>query len=155
MTYRGYGRWRGLGPLWASSEADEPWQLCYHFYSKAIWYAIKNIATPAPTNLVGYNTRIMSKILSSIPADLLDKYSRYELSSEELGNLTGFHPASLRRAIKRPPRQPKQKNKTTLIQARKAFRASIAHLPPREIRRIANVSLSTANRIRKMRQQDA
>ena len=97
----------------------------------------------------------MSKILSSIPADLLDKYSRYELSSEELGNLTGFHPASLRRAIKRPPRQPKQKNKTSLIQARKAFRASIAHLPPREIRRIANVSLSTANRIRKMRQQDA
>ena len=132
-----------------------PGNFCYHFYSKAIYYAIKIIATPAKKLLVGYNTRIMSKILSSIPADLLDKYSRYELSSEELGNLTGFHPASLRRAIKRPPRQPKQKNKTSLIQARKAFRASIAHLPPREIRRIANVSLSTANRIRKMRHQDA
>lgn len=91
----------------------------------------------------------MSKILASIPEHLLAEYKAYRLSSRELGDATGFHPAALRRAIKRPPREPRNKNKTALIRARNLFRASLAHLPPREIKRIANVSLSTANRIRK------
>lgn len=92
----------------------------------------------------------MSKILATIPPDLLAEYTAYKISSSKLGEMTGFHPAAIRRAVKRPPRQKQPKNKTALIAARKAFRATLAHLPPREIKAIANVSLSTANRIRKL-----
>ena len=99
-----------------------------------------------------YTQAIMtSKILTTIPADLLAQYQRFQISSRELGDLTGFHPAAIRRAVKRPPKPKQPKNKTALIQARKAFRATLAHLQPREIKELANVSLSTANRIRKMR----
>ena len=93
----------------------------------------------------------MSKILSTIPKDLLDEYLAYKISSFALSKLTGFHAAAIRRAIKRPPRVKQPKNKTALIAARKAFRTTLAHLPPREIKKLANVSLSTANRIRKLR----
>lgn len=93
----------------------------------------------------------MSTILNSVPPDLLEQYMAFKISSAELGRITGFHPVAIRRAIKRPPRPKTQKSKTALIQARKAFRAALAHLPPREIKRLANVSLSTANRIRKMK----
>ena len=93
----------------------------------------------------------MSKILSTIAKDLLDEYLAYKISSSALSKLTGFHAAAIRRAIKRPPRPKTEKNKTPLIQARKAYRATLAHLPPREIKRLANVSLSTANRIRKLK----
>ena len=95
----------------------------------------------------------MSKILSTIPQNLLEQYYAYQISSNTLGELTGFHPAAIRRAIKRPERPPPPKNKTALIEARKAFRATLAHLPPKEIKVLANVSLSTANRIRKMAQK--
>ena len=93
----------------------------------------------------------MSKILSTIPKDMLDEYLAYRITSSEVATKTGYHPAAIRRAIKRPPRPKMEKNKTALIQARKAFRATLAHLPPREIKRLANVSLSTANRIRKLK----
>lgn len=93
---------------------------------------------------------IMSKILSTIPPNLLAEYNQYKISSNTLGRLTGFHPAAIRRAIKRPPRPKLPKNKTALIQARKAFRETLAHLPPKQIKELANVSLSTANRIRKI-----
>ena len=93
----------------------------------------------------------MSKILASIYPLLLAEYMAYKISSSTLGQQTGFHPAAIRRAVKREPRPPQPKNKTALIQARKAFRATLAHLPPREIKTLANVSLSTANRIRKMK----
>lgn len=93
----------------------------------------------------------MSKILTTIPPNLLMQYLAYQISSAKLGELTGFHPAAIRRAIKRDPRPKKPKNKTALIAARKAFRVTLAHLPPREIKVVANVSLSTANRIRKLR----
>ena len=93
----------------------------------------------------------MSKILSTIPKDMLDEYLAYKITSSDVAKATGYHPAAIRRAIKRPPRPKTEKNKTALIQARKAFRATLAHLPPREIKRLANVSLSTANRIRKMK----
>ena len=93
----------------------------------------------------------MSKILSTIAKDMLDEYLAYKITSSEVAQATGFHPAAIRRAIKRPPRPKQPKNKTALIQARKAYRATLAHLPPREIKELANVSLSTANRIRKLR----
>lgn len=95
----------------------------------------------------------MSKITTSIPESLLIEYHAYRISSTKLGELTGFHPAAIRRAIKRVPRPVQPKNKTALIAARKAFRATLAHLPPREIKIAANVSLSTANRIRKMKHE--
>lgn len=91
----------------------------------------------------------MKRILDSIPNTLLQEFLQYRISSTQLAAQTGYHPVALRRAIKRPPRPPRQKNKTALIQARNAFRASIAHLPIREIMERANVSLSTANRIKK------
>ena len=93
----------------------------------------------------------MSKILSTIPKDMLDEYLAYRITSSEVATKTGYHPAAIRRAIKRPPRPKPEKNKTALIQARKAYRATLAHLPPREIKKLANVSLSTANRIRKLK----
>ena len=98
-------------------------------------------------------TTMTQKILTSIPQDLLERYNEYQMSSKELGAITGFHPAAIRRAIKRPPRPQQPKNKTALIAARKAFRTTLAHLPPREIKKLANVSLSTANRIRKLRHE--
>ena len=93
----------------------------------------------------------MSKILSTIDKDMLDEYLAYKITSSDVAKATGYHAAAIRRAIKRPPRPKTEKNKTALIQARKAFRATLAHLPPREIKRLANVSLSTANRIRKLK----
>lgn len=95
----------------------------------------------------------MPKILESIPHDLLEQYRAHAISSAQLGKLTGFHPAAIRRAIERPPKVPDAKNKTALIAARKAYRATLAHLPPTQIKKLANVSLSTANRIRKMRHE--
>lgn len=91
------------------------------------------------------------KILDSIPKDLLDKYISYQMSSKTLAGLTGFHEVSIRRAIPRGDRPVIQRSKTKLLEARKKYRATLAHLPPREIKTLANVSLSTANRIRKMR----
>ena len=92
----------------------------------------------------------MSKILASISPEDLTEYLAYRLSSTKLGVITGYHPAAIRRAIKRLPRPVQPKNKTALIAARRAFRVTLAHLPPKEIKKLANVSISTANRIRKM-----
>ena len=148
MTYR---VWVGVGTefaLWCPSDTAN--------FSRL--FAIILIAPkPAPTPLFDnprmacYTPNTMSTILNSVPPDLLEQYMAFKISSAELGRITGFHPVAIRRAIKRPPRPKTQKSKTALIQARKAFRAIFAHLPPREIKRLANVSLSTANRIRKMK----
>lgn len=94
-------------------------------------------------------------ILEDIPPDLLARYKTHKLSSTELGKLTGFHPAALRRVIKREPRVKQPKNKSALIAARKAFRATLAHLSPKEIVKQAHVSLTTANRIRKLGKENA
>lgn len=83
-----------------------------------------------------------------IPDDALADYIARKITSQQLADLTGHHPSYLRRAIKRPPKQPQPKTKTKLIQARQAYRASIAHLPIREIAQQAYVSLSTAARIK-------
>lgn len=93
-------------------------------------------------------------ILEDIPQHLLLDYRDFRLSSAALASLTGFHAAAIRRAIPRPPRKKQPKNKTALIDARRAFRATLAHLPPKDIKVLANVSLTTANRIRKLRHQD-
>ena len=88
-------------------------------------------------------------LINKIPPDLLEKYLAREITSQALAVLTGFHNASIRRAIKRSPITKQPKNKSPLLEARKAFRATLAHLTPQEIQRRAHVSLSTANRIKR------
>lgn len=88
-------------------------------------------------------------ILTKIPKDLLQDYMDRKVTSKEVSEITGYHEVSIRRAIKRPPIIPQPKNKTLLMQARKTFRATLAHLPPAEIQRLAHVSYSTAQRIKK------
>ena len=94
-------------------------------------------------------------IPDSIPKEDLDAFLSREISSKELARRTGFHEVSLRRAIKRPPKTPQPKNKSILIATRKAFRASLAHLSVADIQRMAHVSLSTANRIKKANSKKA
>jgi hypothetical protein len=84
-----------------------------------------------------------------IPKDLLAQYLAREITSKDVATATGYHPVSVRRAIQRSPITPQPKNKSVLIDARKAFRATLAHLSASEIQKRAHVSLSTANRIRK------
>jgi len=88
-------------------------------------------------------------LVDKIPNSLLIQYMNWQINSSELAAQTGFHPASIRRAIKRPQKAGRERNKTRIINVRKAFRKSIAHLPAKEIAVQANVSLATANRIRK------
>lgn len=85
----------------------------------------------------------------NIPPEALAKYMAYEMTSDELAAITGYHPVSLRRAIhrERPPKKPDRSK--DLRRAREAYRATICHLPLREIMRLANVSMSTAALIRK------
>lgn len=140
VTYRVFGAIKMIAALWAPPDTSKFFNcFCYQNHSKA-----PSCYTP---------TTMTQKILTSIPQDLLERYNEYQMSSKELGAITGFHPAAIRRAIKRPPRPQQPKNKTALIAARKAFRTTLAHLPPREIKKLANVSLSTANRIRKLRHE--
>ena len=87
--------------------------------------------------------------IKDIPEELLERYKKREITSAQLAAATGLHPVSIRRAIKRPPIERESTSKAKLIALRQAFRASIAHLPPSEISKIAHVSISTANRIRK------
>lgn len=86
----------------------------------------------------------------NIPPDLLAKYKAYEITSEALAAATGYHPVSLRRAIhrERPPKPADRKK--DLRHMRELYRISVADRPIRDIMRLANVSISTAYRIRKM-----
>lgn len=85
-----------------------------------------------------------------IPPDLLTQYLAREITSAELGKLTGYHPVYLRRTIKRGERTRKPDDKNKALQlARDNMRKSVAHLPTKEIVELANVSVSTALRIRK------
>jgi hypothetical protein len=89
------------------------------------------------------------KIIDAIPPELLQAYMARRVTSDEVARRTGYHAAAIRRAIKRDPKPPEPRNKTALFEARKTFRKSIAHLPPKQIQKLANVSASTADRIRR------
>ncbi len=91
----------------------------------------------------------MKKITDSIDPALLAQFLAWEITSAELSAATGYHAVALRRAIKRPPKTRQPKNKTALLDARKAFRMSLGHLSPKEIQKLANVSAATADRIRR------
>lgn len=89
------------------------------------------------------------KILDALSPDTLADYCAYKITSAQAAATIGVHPVSLRRAIKRDPRPPTvSQSKAKLFAARRVFRASIAHLPAKEIMALANCSLSTASRIR-------
>ena len=84
----------------------------------------------------------------------MDQYLAYELSSRELGEKTGFHPAAIRRAILRLPKdKPVKADKARMRAVRHAYWRSIAHLPTHQIKKLAHVSLSTAVRIKKERKE--
>ena len=87
------------------------------------------------------------KIIDKIPKDLLDKYLNHEITSIALAEIIQCHPHSLRRAVKRPPRPNRAKQKQRLRQLREQFHESIAHLSLREIMKQAHVSKTTAWRI--------
>jgi hypothetical protein len=89
------------------------------------------------------------KIIDAIPKDLLDRFLAWEITSQDVAEATGYHAVAIRRAIKRPPKAKQPKNKTALLEARKAFRLSLGHLPPKQIQKLANVSAATADRIRR------
>lgn len=102
-------------------------------------------------------------IISRMPPDMLEAYLRYEITSFEVGQALGVNPASVRRAIpvkkrQRPDSQTsilkdRRVEKKRLREARKAYRATLAHLPINEIKQKANVSTSLAYKIKK--QHDA
>lgn len=94
-------------------------------------------------------------LTDNIPLDLLEQYQARKITSKALAAITGYHAVSIRRAIKRDPVTPQPKNKTILMNARKAFRATLADLPVAEIQKLAHVSLSTANRIKRAGKENA
>jgi len=79
---------------------------------------------------------------------LLAGYMAHEVTSAVLAAHLGCHPVTVRRSIKRPPRVKQAANKTALIKAREAFRATKAHLPVREMLEVLHISRSTAHRIK-------
>lgn len=85
--------------------------------------------------------------LRKIPPDLLEAYVTRQITSFELADKTGMNASYLRRAVPRNPKEPPI-NKSKLLEARKQFRASIAHKSATEIASLAHVSLRTAQRIR-------
>lgn len=86
--------------------------------------------------------------MKPIPAHLLAEYMARRLPSHELARIIGVHPVTVRRNIKRPPYEA-HPNKTALIQAREAYRATVAHLPVSELQTLLHVSRPTAQRIRR------
>lgn len=94
----------------------------------------------------------MAKIIDRVPKETLQAYKEYKLTSYDLAELLDVHPVSVRRAIKRPPRQTQKElreERQTLLKARRAFRATLAHKPIQNIMAEAYVSRSTAYRIKK------
>lgn len=93
---------------------------------------------------------------ANIPDDLMDRYLRHELTSRQLGELTGYNPVYLRRTIKREPKPTSSKTKHKIQEAKRKIRLAraelakrIAHQPEEKIMKALSVSRSTASRIRK------
>ena len=82
-----------------------------------------------------------------IDPTLLQAYVSRQITSQQLAAETGMNASYLRRAIKREAPQPRT-SKRPLIEARKAYRASISHLPVAEIIKLAHISKRTAQRLR-------
>lgn len=90
----------------------------------------------------------------NIPANLMEDYVKWRITSVELAEKTGYHAVYIRRSIKRDDRPEPQTPKNDeshrkLLEARENLRKKLAHLPSAEIAKRAHVSLSTAARIKK------
>lgn len=95
---------------------------------------------------------LMAKLIDRVPEDMLRRYMEYKATSYDLAAFLNCHPVSVRRAIKRPPRQTHKEireERQALLKARRAFRATLAHKPIQDIMAEAYVSRSTAYRIKK------
>ena len=94
--------------------------------------------------------------LSRIKPEWMTQYLAREMTSTELARLYGYAAPYLRRAIPREPMQSQdqkwREDRRRLRQARTYFQNSIAKLPIDKICEQANVSRSTAARIRKRNQ---
>ena len=96
----------------------------------------------------------MTEKHSKIPQDLMDDYVARRISSTQLAEATGYHAVYLRRSIKRDPApvsvtKQTAEEKQRLRDVRDAFRKSVAAQPIRRIMKLANVSHSTAVRIKR------
>ena len=85
--------------------------------------------------------------LSNIPEGLMQLYKERKISSAELAKHVGMNASYLRRVVERDAVEKKQ-SKKPLLEARKAFRASIATKDVTEIMQLAFVSKRTAQRLR-------
>ena len=85
--------------------------------------------------------------LNTIPDGLMELYKERKISSAALAEQVGMNASYLRRAIARSPVE-KKLPKKPLLEARKAFRASIADKNVTEIMQLAFVSKRTAQRLR-------
>lgn len=96
--------------------------------------------------------QVMSK-LSKIKPEWMTAYLNREMTSLQLAELSGYAAPYIRRAIPREPVENKgkawRKERKTLREARNKFHDSIASRPLAEIMYQANVSRSTALRIKK------
>lgn len=100
-----------------------------------------------------------SPIISRMPPGMLEAYLRFEITSFDVAQALGVNPASVRRAIPakkrvRPESQTsilkeRKIEKQRLRETRKAYRASLAHLPIEEIMKRANVAKTLAYKIKK------
>ncbi len=122
---------------------------CYNFFKLGVTSRDVAIATKDLINPAYSATLPRMKIIDAIPKDMLAQFLAWEITSADVAKATGYHAVAIRRAIKRPPRSRQPKNKTALLDARKAFRMGLGHLPPKEIQKLANVSAATADRIRR------
>lgn len=89
--------------------------------------------------------------LTRIKPEDVEAYLDRRITSAELAGRTGMNASYLRRAIQREPvipKEPPRRAKQSLIAARKAYRATLAHLEVAEIAKLAYVSLRTARRIK-------
>lgn len=87
-----------------------------------------------------------SKLLH-IPQGLMELYKERKISSADLAKQVGMNASYLRRAVVRAPVE-KKLPKKPLLDARKAFRESIADRNVTEIMQLAFVSKRTAQRLR-------
>lgn len=88
-----------------------------------------------------------------IAPSLLEDYKTFRITSAELATATGYNASYLRRTIKRTRQESDaekhKRDSDRLRAARISFHRLLAHLPTTEIMRRANVSKSTALRIKK------
>ena len=88
--------------------------------------------------------------MRKLDPETLALYLAYKLTSYQVADMLNVHPVTVRRNIKRPPREPipKDHSKSALIQARNEYRQLHAHLPVKELQEKLHLTRSTAYRVK-------